>query len=99
MPEKLSIGRQAGALESAIEPFRNLVRRAAADRPEGGAAQADRIDLHMPSGIVTADEVRLEVLAAQVEERRYFVPAELLSRRLLEEHLAGHELWRSLAAR
>jgi hypothetical protein len=95
MPEKLSIGRQGGAVEPLREPLRALARRAPGGRQEAGAAGADEVELSSQSPGMMAEAVRVEALAAALAERRYLIPADALSRRLVEEHLAGWELRRN----
>ena len=99
MPENLSIGRQAGAVESPSEPRMNPGRRAVAGKPEARAVRADQVDLSAPRQILTADFARLGALEAELEGRRYFVAAEVLSRRLIEEHLAAEACCRHPLAR
>lgn len=95
MPEKLSIGRHGGAIEPAGEPLRGLARRASGLKAAVEAARTDQVELSAGGDALRADLKRLEALAAAVEERRYLVPAEALSRRLVEEHLAAGALRRS----
>lgn len=96
MAEKLSIGRQGGAVEPMAEPLRGVVRRGPVLRPAAEAERIDQVELSWRHRAVMVEEARLEALTAAVEGQRYAVPADVLSRSLVEEHLAANALWRTL---
>ncbi len=96
MAEKLSIGRQGGVVEPMAEPLRGVARRGPVLRPAAEAERLDQVELSWRHRAVMVEEARLEALAAAVEGHRYGVPADVLSRTLIDEHLAASTLWRRL---